>query len=123
SIDLISSCRQKRAANRRATDSALCTYFVLSRSRDNSFVLKHSHSFATGRRQGCAMRLMTAHFNSMLVAACAVVSLLTTVFANDAGFQPGWMDSRQIGPFIIQATFNLKPYERLFAELPELQRE
>ena len=48
---------------------------------------------------------------------------LAPVFATSEAFQPGWIDSRQIGPFIIQATFDLKPYEKLFAELPELQRE
>ncbi len=36
---------------------------------------------------------------------------------------PAWVDSRQVGPFVIQATFSLAPYEGLFAELPELQRE
>jgi hypothetical protein len=69
------------------------------------------------------MRLITGRSNSILLAAFVVASSLATVSANDAGFQPGWMDSRQIGPFIIQATFDLKPYEKLFAELPELQRE
>ena len=69
------------------------------------------------------MRLITGRFNSILLAAFVVASSLAAVWANDAGFQPGWMDSRQIGPFIIQATFDLKPYEKLFAELPELQRE
>jgi len=69
------------------------------------------------------MRLIAGHFNLILLTAFALVSPLATASANDAGFQPGWMDSRQIGPFIIQATFDLKPYEKLFAELPELQRE
>src|SRR5262249_39849885 len=30
---------------------------------------------------------------------------------------------RQIGPFIIQASFDLKPYDKLFNELPDLERE
>jgi hypothetical protein len=34
-----------------------------------------------------------------------------------------WTDQRQVGPFIFHATFSLSPYERFFAELPELQRE
>jgi len=34
-----------------------------------------------------------------------------------------WVDTRQVGPFVFQATFSLAPYEGLFAELPELQRE
>ena len=45
-------------------------------------------------------------------------SARSTLAADEA-----WVDTRQIGPFIIQATFSLTPYERLFAELPELQRE
>jgi hypothetical protein len=34
-----------------------------------------------------------------------------------------WTDTRQVGPFVIQAMFPLAPFERLFAELPQLQRE
>ncbi|MCI0492864.1 MAG: hypothetical protein L0Z07_08000 [Planctomycetes bacterium] len=34
-----------------------------------------------------------------------------------------WVDTRQVGPFVCQATFPLGEYEVLFAELPELQRE
>jgi hypothetical protein len=34
-----------------------------------------------------------------------------------------WIDTRQSGPFICQATFPLKEYEPLFAELQELQPE
>jgi hypothetical protein len=34
-----------------------------------------------------------------------------------------WTDTRQVGPFQIQATFGLAKYEKLFAELPDLQRE
>lgn len=34
-----------------------------------------------------------------------------------------WLDTRQVGPFVIQATFPLQSYDPLFAELPELQRE
>src|SRR5687768_10030623 len=69
------------------------------------------------------MRSIIALFNSILLVVVAVASSLATVCANGAGSQPTWSDSRQIGPFFIQATFDLKPYEKLFAELPELQRE
>jgi hypothetical protein len=69
------------------------------------------------------MRLIIGNFNSILLLAVALASSLATVCSIGDDFQPGWMDSRQIGPFIIQATFDLKPYEKLFAELPELQRE
>ena len=34
-----------------------------------------------------------------------------------------WTDTRQVGPFQIQATFPLAKYDTLFAELPDLQRE
>lgn len=34
-----------------------------------------------------------------------------------------WTDARQVGPFYIQATFSLAKYEKLFNELPDLQRE
>ena len=37
--------------------------------------------------------------------------------------EPTWIDSRQVGPFAIQATFPLAAYDRLFHELPELQLE
>jgi hypothetical protein len=37
--------------------------------------------------------------------------------------EQAWLDSRQVGPFVIQATFSLAPHDRLFAELPHLQRE
>lgn len=46
------------------------------------------------------------------------------VFVRCAGAEePKWADTRQVGPFVFQATFSLAPYERLFSELPELQRE
>lgn len=34
-----------------------------------------------------------------------------------------WTDTRQVGPFQIQSTFSLAKYEKLFNELPDLQRE
>jgi hypothetical protein len=37
--------------------------------------------------------------------------------------EPAWVDARHIGPFVCQSTFPLDEYERLLAELPELQRE
>jgi hypothetical protein len=39
------------------------------------------------------------------------------------GQEPTWTDTRQLGPFICQATFPLADHERLLGELPELQRE
>jgi hypothetical protein len=39
------------------------------------------------------------------------------------GAEPTWTDSRQLGPFVVQATFSLENHGRLLEELPELQRE
>jgi hypothetical protein len=72
---------------------------------------------------GCVMQLINSYFKLFLVLAVVVTACVATTRATGEAVQPGWTDSRQIGPFIIQATFDLKPYERLFAELPELQRE
>ncbi len=69
------------------------------------------------------MRLMRSHYSLAIALVFALAAPLASVLATGDGFQPGWIDSRQIGPFFIQATFDLKPYEKLFAELPELQRE
>jgi len=56
----------------------------------------------------------------MIVTAAAVLfTCATWARAEDER----WADTRQVGPFIFQATFPLAPYERLFAELPQLQRE
>jgi hypothetical protein len=53
--------------------------------------------------------------------------MVAMVLASGAGVLradgSGWVDTRQVGPFVIQATFGLAPYEQLFAELPGLQRE
>lgn len=57
----------------------------------------------------------------------AVILALATLVACGApqlaSSPPAWSDSRQIGPFIIQARFSLAPYEKLFTELPDLERE
>jgi hypothetical protein len=58
---------------------------------------------------------------SIIVASAA--ALLPGMVAGAPAADPAWVDARQVGPFVIQATFVLTPYERLFAELPELQRE
>ena len=56
-------------------------------------------------------------------AACVPVILLAAAARCAFGAEPVWIDARQIGPFAIQATFPLAEYDRLFLELPELQRE
>ncbi len=56
-------------------------------------------------------------------SAVALVALVAAVSGRGVAAQIAWLDSRQIEPFLIQATFPLAEYDGLFAELPELQRE
>lgn len=56
-----------------------------------------------------------------LFVSLSVVWLLTFV-ANAEAADP-WVDTRQVGPFICQATFSLTEYEPLLAELQTLERE
>src|SRR5688572_11941784 len=63
----------------------------------------------------------------MPIRLCAIATLLagalfTPSAAGDSA-NPVWTDRRQVGPFVIQATFALAEYDSLFSELPELQRE
>jgi hypothetical protein len=53
----------------------------------------------------------------------ALACWFATLSASATAEPQAWTDSRQIGPFVIQANFLLKPHERLFDTLPELQRE
>jgi len=53
----------------------------------------------------------------------AAVAVWTVCAAIASEADERWSDTRQVGPFIFHATFSLAPYERLFAELPLLQRE
>jgi hypothetical protein len=55
-----------------------------------------------------------------------IVASASAIASAASGSPPNyvkWTDSRQVGPFQIQATFSLAKYEKLFAELPDLQRE
>lgn len=49
--------------------------------------------------------------------------LLATAYCTASRAAEHWIDTRQSGPFICQATFPLKEYEPLLAELQELQPE
>ncbi len=69
------------------------------------------------------MRFTTRDGKLIFAAVFALASLLVHVAAYGAADHPTWTDSRQVGPFIFQATFPLTPYEKMFAELPDLQRE
>ncbi|HVT26683.1 MAG TPA: hypothetical protein VHE81_01570 [Lacipirellulaceae bacterium] len=62
----------------------------------------------------CNMKLL-----ALLVAA---LSFACDSARGEVAKRP-WIDSRQVGPFIIQAQFPLQPYDKLFAELPNLERE
>jgi hypothetical protein len=66
-------------------------------------------------------RLMSPR--AKMIATIVAIVALTATHAGSAVTSPRWTDARQVGPFTIQATFPLAPYEKLFAELPELQRE
>jgi hypothetical protein len=56
-------------------------------------------------------------------AAITLAVIVTAVSGSGVAAQIAWLDSRQIQPFVIQATFPLAEYDGLFLELPELQRE
>lgn len=58
---------------------------------------------------------------SVLVLALALLGVRAAL-ASPADYVK-WSDTRQVGPFQIQSTFPLAKYEKLFAELPDLQRE
>jgi hypothetical protein len=74
-----------------------------------------TNRFANLRRDSTLRALGSAI--AMLVACFAATT------ASIASADQKWTDTRQVGPFIIQSTFPLAEYEKLFAELPELQRE
>jgi hypothetical protein len=59
------------------------------------------------------------HQISIIVAGAALFACATSAGTEEVR----WTETRQVGPFIFHATFTLAPYERFFAELPELQRE
>jgi hypothetical protein len=65
------------------------------------------------------MRPRNAFRSFAVMAAALVLASAHTAFGEVAA----WIDTRQVGPFVIQAMFPLQAYESLFAELPSLQRE
>lgn len=64
---------------------------------------------------------MPVRLRAWIAVIAAVVLAVCAESASAA--EERWTDTRQVGPFIFHATFSLAPYERLFAELPQLQRE
>ncbi len=64
----------------------------------------------------------------LFAARCLTVALLLVggvcvVRPARAGEPPVWTDSRQLGPFIVRATFPLDAQQSLLEELPKLERE
>lgn len=58
----------------------------------------------------------------LLAAAALAYGVLFAASYSLAADSP-WVDTRQVGPFVIQATFPLAEYDPLFEELPALERE
>src|SRR5262249_49525561 len=61
-------------------------------------------------------------FTTIVAAAalsCAAVALVTS---SAIAAEP-WVDTRQVGPFVCQATFALRDYDGLLSQLPDLERE
>lgn len=75
---------------------------------------------AKHRRQGdrCATIVVLPR---LLLVALSMHFLLPGMSTAQAG--EAWVDTRQVGPFICQATFPLRDYEPVFNELRDLQAE
>ncbi len=58
----------------------------------------------------------------LAVSAAFTCGLLGGV-PRSLGGEPVWVDAKQTGPFVCQATFSLAGYESLFEELPILEQE
>jgi hypothetical protein len=56
-------------------------------------------------------------------SAIALAVFAAATSGRGVAAQITWLDTRQIEPFVIQATFPLAEYDGLFLELPELQQE
>ena len=65
------------------------------------------------------MRLAAQFYASPPIALLALVWCV----APPAEAAPVWVDQRHIGPFMVQATFDLSPHHQLLQELPALELE
>ena len=74
-----------------------------------------TQSFAFIRRE---LLRLTLHVLPLVIA----LRLACVGFGSPADYVK-WTDTRQVGPFQIQSTFPLAKYDKLFTELPDLQRE
>lgn len=64
---------------------------------------------------------MLRHTAGILTLVVLLAQVATS--AAETRVDGSWVDERQVGPFIIQATFDLTPHASLLGELPELERE
>jgi hypothetical protein len=71
------------------------------------------------RRQGAGVRRRSTQTPFLLVS----LSILVALWGESSQAADPWVDTRQIGPFICQATFPLKECESVFAELEGLEAE
>lgn len=63
---------------------------------------------------------------ALATAFCSSLLLASSILEGRSGaaaIPATWTDSRQVGPFTIQSTFPLGPFDKFFAELPDLQRD
>jgi hypothetical protein len=70
--------------------------------------------------QFCILQFTFCILHSLLLPTALCLGLSATPVL---AAEPNWLDSRNVGPFVVQATFSLEPHQRLLNELPELQRE
>lgn len=66
---------------------------------------------------------MMSSLGRSLCWVSALTGVMLVCGAARARVESPWIDARQIGPFMIQATYSLKDSESLFADLPALERE
>jgi hypothetical protein len=69
------------------------------------------------------VRILTMPRLSAKLFVAAYAAIICLGLSTAVAVEPKWIDTRQIGPFVCRATFPLDDYERLLANLPELQRE
>lgn len=127
---LVSETVCPRAEVSDSTTSLLSEHTYSVEGRRSLCAIDDEHASAAQAPALSAMTRLSLHFGSrfapratQLATAILVAWLLMAVLPNMACAKDEWADSRQVGPFLIQSNFSLTDYDRLFAELPELQRE
>lgn len=104
--------------------SASCLHFAPAFSAHVSFRLagKVNAVGETPIRNLSWNSLMARQLRAHALLLIAVLASSGTALGSPADYVK-WTDARQVGPFEIQATFKLAKHEKLFNELPDLQRE